>query len=268
MSPSRSRSRTRSRSRNRRSRSRTRTRSRSLSRSPARYSRFENEGDLGDFKKILREQEKHIYDLIVDHKEEVKELVAEKQRRFRQKPLQKQFELIETVLKDLKKIKKLIKKKKYDKAQDYLESLTDLLEEKAEDIQIADSSPHGWLAVNIVRNRSSLPKDLQKKVDKVNSRLDKSRKPQQHQYKRPYQHGQNRPRGFQVDHPDGIRTNRSDQKKTPQELITILSHQKKSGTCSHCNEAGHYYRECAKFWQAVAESRKTNAQASSSNGGV
>ena len=194
-------------------------------------------------------------------------MVTEKQRRFRQKPLQKQFELIETVLKDLKKVRKLMKKKKLDKAKEQLDAVTDLLEEKAEDILIADSSPHGWLAVNVVRNKTSLPKDLQKKVDKVNSRLDKTRKPQQ-QYKKPYQYGSYRPGSYKMDGQNGVRTYRTDQKKTsPQELITILSNQKKSGNCSHCGDAGHYYRECAKFWQAVQESRKTNAQGSASDGG-
>ena len=157
-----------------RSPQRSRSRSRSRSYSAERFSRFQNE----EFRTLLSEQEKNLEDLVISHKKEIEELVQSdktEKKILKKKALQKQFEFAEEIKKDLVKIKKCVKKKKSDKALDCLDSLIEKVQEKAEDIQIADSSPHGWLAVNLIRNKSNLPKDLQKKLDKVNSRLDRDR---------------------------------------------------------------------------------------------
>lgn len=240
-----SRSRSRSRSRGRR---RSRSRSRSAS---ERYSKFVNETELSAFKKILKEQEEHLCELMVEHKEEVEGLVEEKPN-FKNKALSKQFEFNTCIEKELRKVKKLLKKGKEEKALKTLDSVLDKLEEKGEDLQIADSSPHGWLAVSVLRGRSQLPKDLQKKLDKVNSRLDRNRP-----YSKP-KNGGDYSGDKRMDYKTGVRTDRRNYRQTPQELLVSLGNQKKAGNCSHCSEAGHFYRECPKFWAAVAESRKSN----------
>ena len=191
-------------------------------------------------------------ELMVEHKEEVEELVESKPT-FKNKALSKQYEFNSGLLKDLKKAKKQLKKGKEEKVHKLLDSVLEKLEEKSEDLQIADSSPHGWLAVSVLRGRSQLSKDVQKKLDRINSRLDKEK-----QYTKPRYGGDfTGPKG--MDYKAGVRTDRQNYRQTPQELLITLGQQKKAGNCSHCSEAGHFYRECPKFWEAVAESRKVNS---------
>ena len=279
---SRSASRSRSRSRIVRSRSRTRSRSRHRSRTRSgspRYSRFDHEGPIkaDQIKKLLQEQEKTLSDLVINHKEELEEIVRSKTTptTLKKKPLQKQLEFVEDLLSKSKKIKKNLKKKKFEKSLDLLEEVFDILEEKKEDLQIADISPHGWLAVSCVRNKSNLPKDLQKRIDKVNNLLDKQGRDQQQGYRgrdqqQSYRGRQNYGYGKRFYGPartsnigDGenqVRVSRG-QRNSPQELLSTLGRQKRSGLCSFCSEVGHHYRECTSFWQEVKKSRDTNIEA-------
>ena len=212
------------------------------------------------FKSLLLEQEENLTEVVLNHKQEVEELVSGK-RTLKKKSLQKQFEFTDVVAKDLQKVKKNLSKNKVAKSLDVLEKLISFVEEKQEDLQIADSSPHGWLAVSCVRNKSNLPKELQKKVEKVNSRLDKSKelstnvKREKYGYKKYQKFDQ----GFNQE--NRVRIQRGG-RQSPQEMLQTLAKQKRAGMCSHCNDYGHFYRECSKFWAAVQESRRANGSSS------
>ena len=142
---------------------------------------------------------------------------------------------------DLKKVKKNLKKKRIDKSLDQIEDLLDILSEKKEDFLIADSSPHGWLAVSCVRNKSALPKDLSRKVERVNTKLDRDRgtKPQNTRGRGTFRgrsnwtwnrHYGGRSGGHSEYNQDqDIRTARN-QRQTPQELLQALGKQKKIGS--------------------------------------
>ena len=138
-----------------------------------------------------------------------------------------------------------------------------------EDLQIADISPHGWLAVTCVRNKSNLPKDLQKRIDKVNTLLDKQGRDQQHNYRGRGRQNNNsygkRSYGPQRssyigDSENQVRVSRG-QRNSPQDLLSTLARQKRTGLCSFCSEVGHHYRECTSFWQEVKKSRDSNLEA-------
>ena len=62
-----------------------------------RFNRFENENSFTNFRKILKEQEDKLCELMIDHKQEVESFVKEKTRKFRKKPLQKQFEFLDEI---------------------------------------------------------------------------------------------------------------------------------------------------------------------------
>ena len=229
-----------SRSRSR-GRSRSRTRNKSRERSPPR----EKPASIRD---LLNEQQEYLHELIVQHKEEVEEIVCAKVRNFRNKGIEKQFTFNEKVLSDLKKIKKLYKKKRH--IGDKLKEIVKLLEDHAEELLVADSSRHGWLTVHQLRGNQNLSSELLKKVDKIDNRLDKQ-KPQNDRTRR----GSGYP--SKVDQKDGSFTYRK--KKGPGELLQELVTRKREGTCSHCSEIGHFYRECPEFWKEVSEARKKSA---------
>ena len=153
-----------------------RSKSKSFSRSQSpRFSKFDNEKELSKFRELLKEQENHLSDLMLDHKKDVEDLVKERKRSFRRKPLQKQFEFLDDISNNLEKTKKLLKKNKVEKALKTIRNCSDKLEDKKEDLLIADQSPHGWLAVSLLRENSDLPRGTQKKLDKINYRLDRVR---------------------------------------------------------------------------------------------
>ena len=219
-----------------------------------RYSKFDNETGISNFHDLLKQQEEHLCDLMLDHKQEVVSLVKEKTKNFRKKPLQKQFEFLDELYQILDKAKKYLKKEKVDEALTLVHRCSERLKDKKEDLLVADQSPHGWLAVSLLQEGSDLPRGTQRKLDKINSRLDKVRGDRKSGHYGRHNKGNFEPLYKQ----DGVHFSRQPQRKSPQEMLNLLGNQKKSGLCSHCQEAGHFYRECPKFWEAVNESRKKN----------
>jgi hypothetical protein len=212
-------------------------------------------------KSLLYEQEKSLSELFVDHKQELESLVHQK-RNFRQKPLQKQYEFNETVLSELYKVKKYLKKGDCTRSISLLKSTLEKLEEKSEDLQIADQSPFGWLAVSMVRKKTELPKDLQKRLEKVNKQLEFRTKVQRGGHYRPkYGRYQYQRDADGHDQQANVRVSRNE-RKSPQDYIQIFGKQKKTGICSHCEQYGHFYRECPAFWRQVQETRKENGSGS------
>ena len=243
----RSRSRERgSRLRERRSRSSTRSRS-----SP----RVLEQGEGGSLSQLLNKQQEYVYDLINQHKEKIDDLLVEKNRNFRSKGLEKQYIFNKKIITKAKKLKKNLKKEKVSRALSCVRDLIELCEEHADDLMIADSSRHGWLTVHQLRGPERLPGDLQKKVEKIDSRLDKVKNGGQEN--RRYNGG--RQNYKRVDKED-VQTYRY-RRQGPEEAIQSLSKTQRNGSCTHCRTEGHYFKECPQFWTEVAESRKKAAPA-------
>ena len=153
-----------------------------------------------------------------------------------------------------------MKKKESEKALSTLKSTVEKLEEKSEDLMIADQSPFGWLAVSLIRQKSDLPRDIQRKLEKVNKQLELRSKAQRGGFNR-NKYGRYQRDSASHDQQDNVRVSRN-QRKSPQDYIQIFGKQKKSGLCSHCEQYGHYYRECPSFWRQVQETRKENSSGS------
>jgi hypothetical protein len=163
-------------------------------------------------------------------------------------------ELVDKALSALKKGNKR-------KTKTTLKKLWDRLKEHQENLVIADTSPNGWLAVARLRNRSELPDDLRKKLERVDKEIWRSRS-----YGGPQ-------KKFAVQSQGGggdFRTRRLQQKLSPEELLYDASRQIGAGRCSHCKKENHFYRECPVFWTKVQEprgSRQPTNNASSSRRG-
>ena len=248
---SRSRGPTRSRSRSRSSQRRSRSPRRSVSRrqfTPPRLQ--EPQTAQVNLEQLLNQQQEYIQDLITTHKEEVGELVSSKTQSFRSKGIEKQFNYNAKVSTRLSKIKRLLKKKKTSKALDAVRDLVSIVKEHSDDLLVADSSRHGWLTVHQLRGGGALSSDLLKKVEKIDSRLDKSKPRQNGQTDRPRK-GQYFAGGMES---QTVQTWRK--KQGPEEALLAFSKTRRQGICTHCTQAGHFYRECPDFWKSVNESRK------------
>ena len=208
-------------------------------------------------KRMLAQHRDTISVLLAEQREELFDKVSSPSRKhtFKQKSIEKQFEINENFEKLAKRVEKALKSGRIEKAKDFIEKLVDEIEEHSEDLIGADVSRNGWLAVSRVRNRSSLPKNFLKELERVDASIDKSKTP----FK---QNGRPNERTRQVDgmpySGNYVRTNRPYQKKSPEQLLEEASKQSRAGQCGHCQEEGHFYRECPSFWQKVKESRQTH----------
>jgi len=263
------RSRTRSRSRDRsssrrtrrrsgserRRRSRSRTQEDRIARSPSR-TLYEEGGavTVEEVPKLIKQQQDFIVELLADHKQEVEARLQAKQRRFNSKPLEKQYD-VNTEFKELtEKALSALKNDDKKRVKSVLKKLKKKIDTHQEDLVIADTSPNGWLAVARLRNRSELPDDLRKKLDRVDKDIWRSRN---------YGGPKKKPGKFQNQSAGSdVRTGRPQQKQSPEEMLYNASRQIRAGTCSHCKKENHFYRECPDFWTKVAESRAERAKGS------
>jgi hypothetical protein len=110
-------------------------------------------------------------ELISDHKQEIDSKLQVKQRRFQSKPLEKQAEVNAGFQDLVGKALSALKRGHKKKVKTVLKKLRGALEEHYQDLVIADTSPYGWLAVARLRNRSELPDDLRKKLEKVDKEI-------------------------------------------------------------------------------------------------
>ena len=153
----------------------------------------------------------------------------------------------------------MIKKKKNDKAYDEIKEIVKTIETICEDLVIADSSKHGWLTVYKLRGSdTTIPSDVQKKVEKIETRLDreKTTRKEYGEKKKPYSRY---PR--KVDQENGEigqqqQAGTARRKAGPEELMSYLTKTRRRGTCSHCQQEGHFFKECPKFWTDVSNQRK------------
>jgi hypothetical protein len=151
------------------------------------------------------------------------------------------------------KIRKAHKAKEWKRAKRATSELLDLLEEHEQDLIVADISPHGWLAVSKLRNSSELPKALRKKLTLVEKDLDAQKNKNGGARKKLFQVPQQGQNG-------SGRQRQPDKKYSPEEALSFASKQVRTGSCSLCHKAYHYYRECPTFWTRVNDGREANAK--------
>ena len=218
--------------------------------------------DLSHFKRLLREQQETIEDLLSEQKREFVERVdPNRSHSFNQKSLEKQFDVNRDFLLLAKKIQKCLDKQQIYQAKDHIENLLDELKTHQEDLIAADISRNGWLAVARLRDKCSLPKSLLKELEKVDDQIDNRRKK--------YRNGRTGERSSEVDKETQRNPNKffkpqqgggKPQKKSPEEILQEATRQTRAGVCSHCKQEGHFFRECAGFWTKVLENRKAFAE--------
>jgi len=250
------------RSRSKRSRGKARSRrarrSRSnddLSRSVSRELYNDTDPQLGKIANLLNSQQEVLLDLFSEHKAEIDGRLQEKRRRFGSRQLERQFEVV-SGFKDLaQKVKSALDEKEYRRATTTVEALLEQLEIHEENLVIADTSPHGWLAVAKVRSAKDLPKNVRKRLEQVDKELSSRSR-----------NGGPRRRNttFQRDGQNPL-INRGNRKISPEEALFIASNQVRTGTCTLCKKEQHFYKECPLFWQKVGEARAAKNKDTTSN---
>jgi hypothetical protein len=228
---------------------RSRSRSERLERSVSRELYAEEPKKLKQLEQYVEKQQDILVDLLNDHKAKVEEKLANKSRKFSSKQLEKQYQVNQGFRDLTEKIIVSLRDKEYKLAKRTAKELDEALEEHKQDLLIADISPHGWLAVNKLRNTSDLPKTLRKPLAQVEKDLEA----QKSKY--------GRKKTFTVPATSaGGSGARSDRKFLPEEALSIAAKQVRTGTCSHCHKEFHYYRECPVFWAKVQEGREAKAK--------
>ena len=226
----------------------------SLSRSASRGLYGPPEEPVQAIKKLVTSQQEIILDLLSEHRAEVDEKIQLKSRRFSSKQIEKQYQ-VNAEFRDLAaKITAALHASEVGRAQDVLQQLSTKLEDHEHDLIVADTSPHGWLAVAKLRSNTELPKTLRKKLAQVEKDLA---------HRRPQQYGGAKKK-FEQFPRDGqnFARRRPDQRLSPEEALSNAAKQLRQGTCTHCHKGLHYYRECPEFWSKVQESRAAKAKSS------
>jgi hypothetical protein len=201
----------------------------------------------------VEQQQNYLVELIAEHKAEVDEKLQVKSRRFQSKQIEKQYQINSQYKDQVTKIQQALANKDRDKAIEVADALAEQLEEHEQDLIIADSSPHGWLAVSKLRTGKELPKALRKRLAAVERdlALQKTRKngPAGKKFTRfPNQSAAS----------DG---KKPDRRFSPEEALHSAAKQLRPGLCSHCNKQYHFFRECPDFWTKVNQSRAAKAAA-------
>jgi len=218
---------------------------------------YTRDEELQNIKRMVESQQEFVKDLLADHRNKLEEKIQNKGRRFGSKQLEKQFQVNWEFKECAQRILDAIQIGDKDKAEEVTTSLIGKLEEHEQDLIIADTSPHGWLAVAKVRSNTDLPKNIRKKLDQVERDLAARR--QRHD-------GGSKKKFFQLQGPSrehhGGRGNR---RVSPEELLFQATKQLRVGTCVHCGKGQHFFKECPEFWSKVIQSREAKAKASATN---
>jgi len=167
--------------------------------------------------------------------------LQEKKRKFSSKQIEKQFDVVCGFKELCLKTKSALEEKEYKHAATANDILLEQIETQEENLIIADSSPHSWLAVAKVRAATDLPKNLRKKLEIVNKEL--SAKPQHGAARR-------KPPQLQREGQNPLMGGSS-----PEEAIFLATRNAKPGTCTLCKKELHFYKECPLFWEKVTEAR-------------
>jgi hypothetical protein len=204
------------------------------------------------FQKVVEKQQEYILDLISEHKAEVEEKIQQRARRFGSKQIEKQFQINTQFKETVVKIQAALAASDTAKAKEATDALFEQIEEHEQDLIIADSSPHGWLAVSKLRTTKELPKAVRKRLAAVERDLA--------QQKTKTYGG---PGKISAQSSEGYASKKPERRFSPKEALFTAAKQLRPGLCSHCNEQYHYFRECPKFWTKVNQSRAARAKGAS-----
>ena len=128
---------------------------------------FDRDVELRNVKKLVEEQQEHILSLLADHKSTIEERIHLRSRGFGSRQLEKQYQ-INLEFKELAgKVVAAVENRDAEKALVVANQLLEKIEVHEQDLIIADTSPHGWLAVAKVRSNTDLPKNIRKKLEQV-----------------------------------------------------------------------------------------------------
>jgi len=222
-----------------------------ISRSPSRE--LYGEGAAGNIAELVKSQHDFLLDLLSEHKSEVEGKLQHKPRKFASKQIERQFEVNASFQKLCKSVQASLSAGDIKRASTAADELAAQLDVHVQDLVIADTSPHGWLAVAKVRAGTDLPKSLRKRLEQVDRELaaQKSR------------YGGPGKKLFPIQKTgSGMLIRRDNRRLSPEEALSAASKQIRAGVCSHCKKEYHYYRECPAFWQRVQESREEEAKKS------
>ena len=133
--------------------------------------------NLSQFKRILWDQQETIEELLQEQKNELcQKNNPENKHKFNNRVLGKQHEVNEGFLDLTKKIQKCLGKQQLYQAKSLVDELLNEIECHSEDLVVADLSRNGWLTVQRLRNRCSLPSNLLKKLEKFDDEIDNRKK--------------------------------------------------------------------------------------------
>ena len=251
----------------RRSRSRSRERSKERSRSRSGSFRLERsvsrellagEDTPKVVRKIVESQQELLYHWLSEHKAEVEEKLQVRARRFSSKAIERQYHVNAGFKEQAAKILAALGAGEVKRATDVAEALEASLQEHEEDLIIADTSQHGWLAVARLRRGSELSKSLRKKLDQVERELSAQKKPDGGGFKKKF--GQ-----ISREDKEPVVNRQQNRRLSPEELLFQAGKNLRPGTCTHCHEGLHYFKECPSFWAKVQESRKAKAKGEETN---
>lgn len=219
---------------------------------------FAGEVELQQVKRLVEEQQEHILDLLADHKSKIEERIQLRSRRFGSRQLEKQYQ-VNLEFKELAgKIATAVERREEGKSLQLVSELVEKLEQHEQDLIIADTSPHGWLAVAKLRSNTDLPKNIRKKLDQVERDLAARRQRQDGGFKKKSFQLPNQGREPVVGRQGATRH------LSPEELLFQATRQTRTGTCVHCGKGQHFYKECPDFWSKVIASREAKAKAEQS----
>jgi hypothetical protein len=213
------------------------------------------EDQLGEIKAIVESQQEVILNLLSEHKAEVDGKIQAKTRRFASCQIDKQFQVNAAFKKLAKKTLAALEASDIQRANDTVHTLVADIEKHEEDLIIADTSPHGWLAVAKVRAGQELSKSLRKKLAQVEKDLANRKNG-----------GFKKKHNFVSKQGDSSTGWRGNRRISPEEALSNAAKQIRPGTCSHCQKGLHFYRECPDFWKKVMQSREAKAPATTTSG--
>jgi hypothetical protein len=200
---------------------------------------------IAEVKRTIEAQQEILFKLLSQHKEEVETKIQARTRRFGSKQIDKQYQVNENFRDLAGKVLEALEAGEVHRARENCKVLVEELDKHAEDLVIADQSPHGWLAVSKLRSGQELPKSVRKRLAQVEKELA-TRK-----------NGAPKRKFGQFSGAGSNGPGRKPEKRlSPEEALTAAAKQIRPGLCSHCHKGLHFFRECPKFWQKVQDTRE------------
>jgi hypothetical protein len=141
-----------------------------LSRSPSRELLREQD-KIDEVAAIIASERENILAILANHKAELESKLQTKTRKFSCRQIDKQFQVNVEFRELACKTLQALEAGEVQRATGVCKKLLEDIDKHAEDLIIADQSPHGWLAVAKVRSGQELSKSTRKKLAQVEKDL-------------------------------------------------------------------------------------------------